>query len=83
VWRDRLDRFSFGHDIEGSWLICEAAEVLGDKKLLEEVRRAAVKMAQTVYEEAVDADGGLVYEGTKSSTQISIGGRRRRRWWVF
>jgi len=64
VWRDRSDRFSFGHDIEGSWLICEAAEVLGDKKLLEQARRAAVKMAQAVYEEAVDADGGLVYEGT-------------------
>jgi cellobiose epimerase len=64
VWRDRSDRFSFGHDIEGSWLICEAGEVLGDKKLLEEARRAAVKMAQAVYEEAVDADGGLVYEGT-------------------
>jgi mannobiose 2-epimerase len=64
VWHDRSDRFSFGHDIEGSWLICEAAEVLGDKKLLEEARRAAVKMAQTVYEQAIDADGGLLFEGT-------------------
>jgi cellobiose epimerase len=64
VWHDRSDRFSFGHDIEGSWLICEAAEVLGDKKLLEQSRKAAVKMAQAVYEQAVDADGGLLYEGT-------------------
>jgi mannobiose 2-epimerase len=63
-WRDRSNRFSFGHDIEGSWLICEAAEVLGDKKILEDAQRVAVKMAQAVYEQAVDADGGLVYEGT-------------------
>jgi mannobiose 2-epimerase len=63
-WHDRSDRFSFGHDIEGSWLICEAAEALGDKKLLEQSRKAAVKMAQAVYEQAVDADGGLLYEGT-------------------
>jgi mannobiose 2-epimerase len=48
----------------GSWLIFQAAEVLSDKKLLEEARRAAMKMAQAVHEEAVDADGGLVYEGT-------------------
>ena len=63
VWRDRSDRHSFGHDIEGSWLICEAAEVLGDTAILVEARKAAVSMAQAVYEQAVDSDGGLFYEG--------------------
>jgi mannobiose 2-epimerase len=64
TWHDRSDRFSFGHDIEGSWLICEAAEVLGDTAILEETRKAAMSIAQAIYEQAVDNDGGLFYEGT-------------------
>ena len=63
AWQVRSNNYSFGHDIEATWLACEATEVLGDTALLERVRGIALRLAEVTLREGVEADGGLCYEG--------------------
>ena len=58
-WRSLTSHVSYGHDIEASWLLVEAAEVLGDEALLDEVRQLSHHMAQTAYDEGLEWDGSL------------------------
>lgn len=61
-WNSQTNHISYGHDIEGSWLLHEAAEVLGDQELLASVQEVAVRMAEATLLNGVDADGGLFNE---------------------
>jgi mannobiose 2-epimerase len=76
-WNSLTDHVSFGHDIEGSWLIYEAAQVLGDATLLDRARRLAVRMAQAVCDEGVDRDGSLFYEADAHGVLIDA----NKHWW--
>ncbi len=62
-WRVRSDTYTFGHDIEASWLLCEAAEELHDANLAMRVHLVAVRMAEVAFNESLGADGALCYEG--------------------
>lgn len=62
-WTRKSKLISYGHDIEGSWLLMEAAEVLGDAALIERSRQAALRMAAAVLAEGVDTDGAVMWEG--------------------
>lgn len=75
-WQVRSGTYTFGHDIEGSWLLCETAEALGEVTLLQQARQTALRMAEVVLSEGLDVDGGLCYEG-KAGKVID----RRKEWW--
>ncbi|HEU4606717.1 MAG TPA: AGE family epimerase/isomerase, partial [Chitinophagaceae bacterium] len=75
-WQSRSDTISFGHDIEAAWLLCEAAEAIDDKILLQKMQDNALLLAESVAE-ALDADGGLWYE-CEPQKQMLV---KEKHWW--
>lgn len=74
-WRSIADIKSYGHDIECSWLLLEAAEVLGNKDLIERVEKASIAMAESTLE-ALNQDGSLINESVDGNNSKSL------QWWV-
>jgi mannobiose 2-epimerase len=61
-WKIRSKTDSYGHNIETSWLLCEAAEVLNDAKILEEVEAVTMLISKCTAKEGIAKHGGLYYE---------------------
>jgi len=68
-WTVRSEIDSYGHDIEATWLMLEAAEVLGNKELIEEVEHVAVKMSDITIKEGLAQHGGMYYEKAEGHLQ--------------
>lgn len=70
-WNSQCNRVSFGHDIEGSWLLYRAAEVLHNPDLLGEVSELAVRISRAVYVEGLDGWNGVFYEVDAAGQMIT------------
>jgi mannobiose 2-epimerase len=62
-WTPIGEEVSYGHDIELSWLLVEAARVVGDPALVEKVKAISLDIARVTLAEGVDPDGGVISEG--------------------
>ena len=68
---------SFGHDIECSWLIHEAALALGDKKVLKKVE-PIVQLVAKASEKGLNADGSMIHEANLDTGHVDDD----LHWWV-
>jgi mannobiose 2-epimerase len=60
-WNPKSQIVSYGHDIEASWLIEEAANIIGNEPLLRQVKDQSTNLAIAA-SDGLDTDGGLWYE---------------------
>ena len=76
-WNGKDHIISYGHDIEASWLIHEAALVLEDETLLKRVEAVVPQIANAAGE-GLQADGGMIYEKNTETGEVDAD----RHWWV-
>jgi mannobiose 2-epimerase len=76
-WNTKSEIVSYGHDIEASWLLYEAALVLGDESLLSKLKPICLKVADAA-SEGFMPDGSMIYEKHNDTGHIESD----RHWWV-
>ena len=76
-WVPTDKRASYGHDIEGSWLLLEAAETLGDPDCVREAKELAVRMAKASLDEGISEKGFLRSEYDPATGKM----KKNYSWW--
>lgn len=74
-WTCTSNTESYGHDVEGSWLLYEAAEVLDDKQLMDKMRHISRRLVDVTIAEGFDHKNSCFYEKTRSLIDTD------KHWW--
>lgn len=75
-WHRHDAIFSYGHDIEASWLLLETAQVLNDPALIEKTLAHTEQIARASLE-GMRPDGSMIYERHADGSLDE-----ERHWWV-
>ncbi|MBN2812847.1 MAG: AGE family epimerase/isomerase [Bacteroidales bacterium] len=75
-WHSRSKLISYGHDIEASWLVYEAATALNNKQLIAKAKDSCTLLAKASLE-GLQPDGSLIYERDDSEGIFDTD----RHWW--
>jgi mannobiose 2-epimerase len=76
-WQSKSGTISFGHDIEATWLLQEAAEVIKHEEILEKIKAININIANATIS-GIDSDGGLWYEYEPEKDHMI----KEKHWWV-
>lgn len=75
TWNSLIDLYSYGHDIETSWLMDRGLEVLADSTYTEKLAPVTAEIAEAIYENAY-VNHSLMNEAEKGVNDTT------RVWWV-
>ena len=75
-WNVRPDVISYGHEIEASWLLLDAATTIGNTHLIKAFRQVCLVLSDAATE-GLDTDGGLWYEFDPQKNKLI----KQKHWW--
>ena len=75
-WNKKSQIVSYGHDIEAAWLIEEAALIINNSSIIEQVKSQSVLIANAA-SDGLDKDGGLWYEYDIAKDDLI----KEKHWW--
>ena len=79
-WTPLSEEISYGHDIEASWLLWEAACELEDEELKSEIKETVIRVAETALSEGFDHENGCLENFLRSEPEGKVRDRTRV-WW--
>jgi cellobiose epimerase len=76
-WKSLSQRYSFGHDIEASWLLLDAALAIQKNEITEKWKNKAIQISEIILKN-INPDGSLYHEINLENMHID----KHREWWV-